>query len=119
MPREIDVQSQDLTAWEAWARWPNLWHAARAGAALGAGMGVVSLIIADLRRVFSATITHGSPLRMLLAGALLIVSSAGLIGLLSVIIAAAIRLFRRAYLLAKHRELARQSSVNANSSQHN
>ena len=100
MPHQIDAQSRDAAAWRAWARWPNLRHAARGGAAFGAGVGVVSLLIVDLRRVLTHTITTGNPIRMFVVGSLLIASSAAVWGLLSLSIAAVIRLVRRAFLLS-------------------
>lgn len=109
MSHQIDRQSRDLAAWEAWARWPDIVRAARLGAGVGATIGVLALLAADVRRIFVETLTHPQPLRVMLFGILLIALNALAWGLLSAGIAVGIRLVRRAYLSVKRRELADRS----------
>jgi len=105
MTHQIDPQSQDLAAWQDWARWPDIPHATRVGAGFGASLGVISLLVVDLRRVFGGTVPHSQPLRVTLFGVCLIAANALVFGLLSAAIAGVIRLVRRRHLSLKRRAM--------------
>lgn len=102
MPHSIDHDSRDFSAWEEWARWPNLPHAATVGARVAALTMAIGAIVVGVQRVRA----HGSTLmRAVMAGLLLEAAFIAFGALIGGGVALLIRGMRRLYLERKRHEL--------------
>jgi hypothetical protein len=102
VPHSIDHDNRDLSAWEEWARWPNIRSAASSGAGFAALSMAIGAIVVSLQRVRAH---ESTPARVVVASLLIEAVSIAFGALIGGGVALFIRGIRRPYLARKRREL--------------